>query len=179
MTVPDAAGFHAGELAVQSRAGVGPQAARLAPMVARGQLSAGMAAFVSGVTFAAMTARDSTGRLWVSPLFGAAGFLSATSPTVLQITAPVPDPDPLHRLRSGQPVGLIAMNFMTRRRVRINGSLTSSEEGRLTIAVGQAYGNCPQYIQRRVVERPSVDRRAPLYAGDTLRRSDIRLDRDR
>jgi uncharacterized protein len=170
-----AAGFHAGELAVQRQAGVEAQAARLAPMVAVGQLSTGMAAFVSEATFAAMTARDRTGRLWTSPLVGPPGYLAATSPTPLRITAPLPDADPLHGVPSGQPVGLIAMNFMTRRRVRINGSLTSSEAGRLTIAVGQAYGNCPQYIQRRSVEGPADGLRAPLYAGNTLRSADVRL----
>jgi predicted pyridoxine 5'-phosphate oxidase superfamily flavin-nucleotide-binding protein len=171
----EAAGFHAGELAVQRQAGVEAQAARLTPMVAGGQLSTGMAAFVSEATFAAMTARDRTGRLWASPLVGPPGYLAATSPTTLRITAPLPDADPLHGVPSGQPVGLIAMNFMTRRRVRINGSLTSSEAGRLTIAVGQAYGNCPQYIQRRSVEGPADGRRAPLYSGNALRSSDICL----
>jgi len=57
------AGFHGGELAVQRQARVEAEAARLAPMVARGELRAGMAAFISEATFAAMTARDRTGRL--------------------------------------------------------------------------------------------------------------------
>jgi uncharacterized protein len=172
---PEAAGFHAGEVAVQRQAGVEAQAARLTPMVARGQLTAGMAAFLSETTFAAMTARDRTGRLWTSPLLGPPGYLESTSPTTLRITAPPPDADPLHDAPSGQPVGLIAMNFLTRRRVRINGALTSSEAGRLTIAVGQAYGNCPQYIRRRSVEALPEGRRVPLYAADTLHSSDIRL----
>ena len=172
-----AMGFHSGELAVQRQARVEAQAARLAPMVARGHLRAGMAAFLSEATFAAMAGRDRTGRLWTSPLLGPPGFLQAASPTTLEINTPLPSADPLHGLSGGQPVGLIAINFITRRRVRINGLLASTEAGRLTIDIDQAYGNCPQYIQQRRIhiDGPSNDNRARLYAGNTLRPRDIRL----
>jgi uncharacterized protein len=174
---PAAVGFHSGELAVQRQAGVEAQAARLAPMVARGQLRTGMAAFISEATFAALAARDRTGRLWTSPLLGPPGFLQAASPTTLEINTPLPSADPLHGLSRGQLVGVIAIDFMARRRVRINGLLTSTEAGRLTIDVDQAYGNCPQYIQRRRVhvDGPSNDHRAQLYSGNTLRPKDIHL----
>jgi uncharacterized protein len=170
-------GFHSGELAVQRQAGVEAQAARLAPMVAPGQLRAGVAAFVSEAAFAAMTARDRAGRLWTSPLLGPPGSLRAASPTTLEIATPLPDADPLHGLPSGQPVGLIVMNFMTRRRVRINGLLTSTEGGRLTVDVDQAFGNCPQYIRQRhlPIDGAPNGKHARLYSGNTLRVSDIRL----
>lgn len=170
-------GFHSGELAVQRQAGVEAEAARLAAMVGRGQLRAGMAAFLSEAPFAAITARDGSGRLWTSPLLGPPGFLTAASPTTLQIHTDLPSADPLHGLPTGQPAGVIAMNFLTRRRARINGVLTSTETGALTVDVNQAYGNCPQYIhQRRVdIDGPPADNRARLYSGTTLRPADIRL----
>jgi uncharacterized protein len=171
------AGFHGGELAVQRRAGVEAEATRLAPMVARGQLRSGTAAFISQATFAAMAARDRTGRLWTSPLLGPPGFLHAASPTTLEINTSPARADPLHGLSRGQPVGVVAINFITKRRVRINGSLTSTEAGRLTVDVDQAYGNCPQYIQQRNVHiaGPPDDNRAQLYSGNVLRPADIRL----
>lgn len=174
---PAAVGFHSGELAVQRQAGVEAQAARLAPMVARGQLRTGMAAFVSEATFAALAARDRTGRLWTSPLLGTPGFLRATSPTTLEIDTALPGADPLHGLSRGQLVGVIAIDFMARRRVRINGLLTSTDADRLTIDIDQAYGNCPQYIQQRRVrlEGRATDNRAPVYSGNTLRPADIHL----
>ncbi len=172
-----AAGFHPGELAVQRQAGVEAQAARLAPMLSRGQLRTGTAEFVSTATFAAMAARDRTGRLWISPLLGPSGFLRAASPTTLEINTRLPSADPLHGLRRGQPVGVVVIDFIARRRVRINGSLTSSEAGRLTINVDQAYGNCPQYIQQRRVhiDGPHDDDRAQLYRGTSLRPEDIHI----
>jgi predicted pyridoxine 5'-phosphate oxidase superfamily flavin-nucleotide-binding protein len=169
--------FHGGELAVQRQAGVEAEAARLAPMVARGEIRAGRAAFISEATFAAIAARDRAGRLWTSPLLGPSGFLRAASPTTLEINAPLASADPLHDLPSGQPVGIIAINFIARRRVRINGSLTSTEAGRMTVDVDQAYGNCPQYIQQRDVhiDGPPNDERTRLYSGNILRPKDIRL----
>src|ERR1700726_555622 len=174
---PAAVGFHSGELAVQRQAGVEAEAARLVAMIGRAQLRAGMAAFLSEATVAAMAARDGSGRLWTSPLLGPPGFLEAASQTTLKIHTPLPSADPLHGLSCGQPVGVNAMNFLTRRRVRINGLLTSTEAGALTIDVDQAYGNCPQYIQQRHVhvDGPPDDNRARLYSGNTLRPEDIRL----
>jgi hypothetical protein len=57
--------------------------------------------------------------------------------------------DPLHQLPTHQPIGLIVIEFAARRRVRINGTLSRVSGDGLHIAVEQAYGNCPQYIQSR------------------------------
>lgn len=169
--------FHSGELEVQRQAGVEAEAARLAPMVARGQIRPGIASSISEMTFAAITARDWTGRLWTSPLLGPPGFLHAASTTTLEINASLPSADPLHGLSRGQAVGVIAMDFITRRRVRINGFLTSSEAERLTVDVDQAYGNCPRNIQQRRlhIDGSNTENRARLYSGKALRPTDIRL----
>ena len=80
-------GFHAGELAVQHRAGVTAQAARLAPMLDPAELDGGIARFLADRTFAALTGRDRAGRLWVTPLTGPLGFIKATWPTTLEVSA--------------------------------------------------------------------------------------------
>jgi predicted pyridoxine 5'-phosphate oxidase superfamily flavin-nucleotide-binding protein len=144
-----AAGFHSGELAVQRRAGVEAQAARLRPMMAPGELRGGAPAFLAHATFAALSARDSDGRLWTSPLVGPPGFMAATSPTRLSVRDTLPIGDPLHELPEGQPVGLVVMDFATKRRIRINGTLVATDGGTLEVGVTQAYGNCPQYIHPR------------------------------
>jgi uncharacterized protein len=171
-----ATGFHSGELAVQRRAGVERQAARLSTMVERGELRAGVLPFLAGATFAALTGRDAAGRLWSSPLVGAPGFLVPASPTRLLI-ASTPNPeDPLHDLPVGQPVGLIVMDFAARRRLRINGTLTAADGG-LAIDVVQAYGNCPQYIHpRQPTPAESGDETArSIRRGDALQPDDVDL----
>ena len=160
-----AAGFHAGELAVQRRAGVAAEAARLAPMLEPAELGGGLAAFLAGRTFAVLAARDPDGRLWASPLAGPPGFLAVAPPTGLRVTAAIPAADPLHGLKAGQQAGLIAVEFATRRRARLNGTLTEASDGLLVVDVDQAFGNCPQYIQQRVLERDDGQPAGALLAG--------------
>jgi uncharacterized protein len=152
-----ATGFHAGEVTVQRRAGVEAQAARLAPMLEPAELVGGIARFLAGRTFTALTGRDRAGRLWVTALTGPPGFLDVTSANTLEVVAAVHAGDPLDGLPAGQQVGLVVMEFAARRRVRINGTLIHAGPGRLVIKVEQAYGNCPQYIQQRFLILGSLD----------------------
>ena len=171
-----AVGFHGGELAVQQRAGVQAQAARLSGMVAPTELRGGARDFLAERTLAVITARDATGRLWTSPLTGRPGFLTATSPTTLTVGAAPAPGDPLHRLPPAQPVGMIVIEFATRRRIRINGTLTHSVDDQLVIKVDQAYGNCPQYIQqRRVVPHAPDSFNAGVRSGAALGPDDADL----
>jgi hypothetical protein len=143
--------FHSGELDVQRRAGVSDEAARLQGMLDPAQLGGGAAKFLSQRRFAALTGRDRRRSLWISPLFGPTGFLDGHG-TTLDVHAAPAEADPLHALPVGQPVGLLAVEFAIRRRMRINGLLSEVGPDRLTIDVEQAYGNCPSYIQQRVLE---------------------------
>lgn len=172
-----ATGFHQGELAVQQQAGVQAHAARLAPMVARGELRGGVGAVLAKVPFAALTARDGAGRLWISPLSSTPGFLRIGSATRLLIDTTPPADDPLHALPNGQPIGLVAVDFETRRRVRINGVLSAAGANGLAVDVEQAYGNCPQYIHPRRLEADSspVDHGSNIFHGNRLRPQDVRL----
>lgn len=176
---PAAVGFHSGELAVQQHAGVTTEAARLAPMVGPGELRTGIAGFLAGAEFAVVTGHDRAGRLWTSPLWGPRGFMGARGPGELVIGAQFPAPDPLHLLPAGQSVGVIVIDFVARRRFRVNGVLTRSDDVRLTIAVEQAYGNCPRYIRPRRVMATGSGRQHPSralqYRGELLRENDIRL----
>ena len=123
---PADVGFHAGELAVQRKAGTLAEAARLSPMLDPAELRGGIAAFLADRTFAVITARDSAGRLWTSPLSGSRGFLEVTGPTTLAAHAQLREGDPLHGLPGGQKAGLVVVEFAARRRVRVNGTLTAT-----------------------------------------------------
>ena len=171
---PRDVGYHDGELAVQAQADVSASAARLSGMLAPAELRGGLARFLAARTFAALTARDHAGRLWISPLTGPAGFLEATSPTTLAVHAVPAAGDPLRALRAGQPVGLLVIEFAARRRVRLNGTLTAADGNLLRIEVEQAYGNCPQYIQQRDLEPAAADSPdpGPVRCGSALTRRD-------
>jgi hypothetical protein len=169
------AGFHAGELAVQRQAGVRDDAARLSGMLAATGLSGGVARFLAGRTFLVVTGRDGAGRLWTSPLAGSPGFLEVRSSGELVIHAAFPAGDPLHGIAAGQKAGLTAVEFATRRRVRVNGTLTVTG-GALLVDVEQAYGNCPQYIQQRVLApAPAEQAAGDVRTGTGLDPADVEL----
>jgi len=170
-------GFHDGELAVQRRAGTREEAARLSGMLEPAELRGGIVAFLAQRRFAVITGRDADGRLWSSPLTGPAGFLEAASPSTLAIHARLKEGDPLHGMPAGQPVGLIVVEFATRRRVRVNGTLTVAEADGMVIEVEQAFGNCPQYIHPRVLAQVVFGPGEPgdVWQAAELSKADVAL----
>lgn len=170
-------GFHAGELAVQQRAGVREAADRLAGMLDAPDLTGGLARFLAERTFAAITAPDPDGRLWITPLTGPAGFLRVTGPDTLRVDAR--PGGPLGELVPGRPLGLLAIEFARRRRVRVNGVVTAVDAAGFDVAADQAYGNCPKYIHPRALQAPpGPDVPGPVTAvrcGETLTAADVDL----
>ena len=72
---------------------------------------------------------------------------------------------------------MVVAEFATRRRVRLNGTLAQASDDRLVIEVEQAYGNCPQYIQQRVLAAAPLSQADEDQArhGRTLSSEDIDL----
>jgi len=46
-------------------------------------------------------------------------------------------------------LGMVVIDFATRRRLRINGVVTRADSAGLELQVRETFGNCPKYIQRR------------------------------
>jgi len=168
-------GFHDGELVVQRRAGVAALASRLgAAMLTVPDLSGGASRFLADRDFAVITARDGDHRLWTSPLFAQPGFLDAHDRQLTSHAAPDRG-DPLHGLVADQPVGLIAIEFATRRRLRVNGTLTHADPDGLQITVDQAFGNCPRYIQQRDLVHTARAESDTVLRADALGAEDVAL----
>ncbi|WP_395681798.1 pyridoxamine 5'-phosphate oxidase family protein, partial [Inquilinus sp.] len=112
---------------------------------------------------------DRQGRPWASILSGRPGFLQSPDPRTLTVAARPAYGDPLgDNLALGAPVGLLGIQLETRRRNRMNGTVTESADGRFAVTVGQSFGNCPQYIQARtprfVAEPDSLGAPRPVHA---------------
>lgn len=144
-------GFHEGERAVQRLLGVRHDAVRLEGMLGPGTIGAGTAGFLAERTFVAIAGRDPRGLLWTSPIVGPPGFVEVRTPTLIDVHAVPADGDPLHGLRAGTALGLIAMDYTRRRRFRVNGTLIEAAPDRLRIGIEEAFGNCPQHIPRLTV----------------------------
>ncbi|MEU8378917.1 pyridoxamine 5'-phosphate oxidase family protein [Streptosporangium sp. NPDC048865] len=142
---------HAGELAVQRRAGV--RAAALGSARTRPEVPAVAAEFLERQRMLLIGATGRDGHLWASVLTGPEGFARAVDERTVVIDAVPGERDPLAGLDGGR-IGMLAIEPMSRRRMRVNGTV-SREGGRLVVRTEQAYANCPKYIQaREIVTEP-------------------------
>ena len=74
----------------------------------------------------------------------------------LRVTALPDESDPLYpTLVDGTEVGLLVIDFSTRRRLRLNGSLTRNAGG-FSVLIRQSYANCPRYIPELTLQAPSI-----------------------
>ena len=137
--------YHAGEVAVQARAGVREGAARVANGI-RDFIPPAAAEFLQTQSFVVGAVGDGDGRVWASPLRGPLRLAD-------EQTVAVPA-----NLRGA--VGLVIMDFATRRRMRVNGIA-----GGGLLRVGECYANCPQYIHDHPAPPASAETTdAPLPA---------------
>ncbi len=145
--------FHAGELAVQTRLGELEDGARNGRAIADSILG-GASRFVERQTMVASASVDDEGNAWASILFGQPGFLHVRDERTLELDlsrAAVHADDPLLvDLQHDPRVGLLLIDFATRRRLRINGTVRRSGE-LITVQVEESFPNCPKYIQRRAL----------------------------
>jgi predicted pyridoxine 5'-phosphate oxidase superfamily flavin-nucleotide-binding protein len=173
--------FHAGELAVQERAGGRERAARVGGSI-HGALPPAAKAFLEQRRFVVLATADPGGRPWASILIGSPGFATVADASEVRIdAAPLPG-DPLAgNLLTSPFAGLLAIDLATRRRMRVNGRLEYAAGRPITIRVDQVYSNCPKYIQRRAAEEvmtgttPRLERRAGSLTDrqrDWIRRAD-------
>jgi predicted pyridoxine 5'-phosphate oxidase superfamily flavin-nucleotide-binding protein len=108
-------------------------------------------AFLVRQTMVVVGAKDPEGRVWSSLLTGPRGFLCVRDEQTIAVGArPVPA-DPLATaLHEGDPVGLLAIEFEIRRRMRINGRIAADAGDGFTVHVEEACANCPKYIPAHV-----------------------------
>jgi uncharacterized protein len=152
--------YHAGSRAVQDRVGVREQADHVGRSVGRGIRDVAAAFLELQPLLVAGAADPSTGRVWASPLAGAPGFVRATGPHRVSVTGDRLPSDPLATALAtpGTPVGTIALDPRTRRRMRLNGRLGPTARG-FAIEADQVFANCPKYLQRRESYEIVPDRR--------------------
>ncbi len=146
--------FHEGEARVQERLGVREQIEPWARRVVRPYLPDQHRDFYAQLPFLVVAARDAQDRPWASLLVGEPGFASSPDPGQLRIDALPAEGDALATaLHQASDIGLLGIELATRRRNRVNGSLLDRDTLGFTLAVGQAFGNCPQHITERETRR--------------------------
>jgi predicted pyridoxine 5'-phosphate oxidase superfamily flavin-nucleotide-binding protein len=89
-------------------------------------------------------------------LTGQPGFVHSPDAVSLRVDA-IPDLlDPAGvGFAPGREIGILGLDLSTRRRNRANGHIADRDANGFTVAVGQSFGNCAKYIQRRAVHDAS------------------------
>lgn len=141
--------FHPDELAAQARAGVTAVRSGIRDFMPEQHRS-----FFAALPYLLIAASDSDGWPLATLVEGNPGFVTSPDPATLHVDALPGAGDPAAgMIRVGEEIGLLGIDFGTRRRNRANGIVSGLDPGGFTVAVRQSFGNCPQYIQRRSITR--------------------------
>jgi uncharacterized protein len=145
--------FHLGERVVQFRAGVADQVGEMGRKMLRDHLIQQHIDFYPLLPLIFVGAADPEGSVWASVICGAPGFVHALDSKRLEIGALPALEDPIARgIVPGARVGVVGLQFHSRRRNRLNGPIVSRTEQGFVVAVDQSFGNCPRYIQTRSLQ---------------------------
>jgi ferredoxin-NADP reductase/predicted pyridoxine 5'-phosphate oxidase superfamily flavin-nucleotide-binding protein/ferredoxin len=142
--------FHAGELAAQERAGVRERMNVDARRGIRDYMPEQHRRFFTEQPFMVLSGLDASGQPWATLRVGEPGFVSTPDERTLHIAGRGLPGDPLAAAwQVGALVGGLGIQPATRRRNRVNGVITATDAGALTVSVSQSFGNCAKYIQSR------------------------------
>lgn len=143
--------FHHGELTIQTESGVDERVEKIGNKVIRDHIIDQHKAFFESLPYVFVALQDNDQRPWVSLMQGEPGFINSPESTTLNINAKVVGADELGlQTEQGMPIGIVGLDFSTRRRNRLNGSVKkANQKDLLSIDVTHSFGNCPKYIQLR------------------------------
>ena len=160
---PAPSAWHAGEQALQARAGVRERMAAVGEVVVRDHMPDQHRELFEKLPTLLLGALDAQGQPWATMLAGPPGFVHTPHAQRMDIAAAIDPADPadpvdpvdpvmaaLAAHGTGAPVGVLGLEPHTRRRNRMNGHVVrwGAQQG-LSITVAQSFGNCPKYIQAR------------------------------
>ena len=142
--------WHTGERILQSRAGVEERLAEVGPRVVRDYMPDQHREFFAMLPSIVIGAVAPDGQVWATLRAGQPGFLQSPNPYLLEVASPRDADDPADSgMEDGNAIALLGLDPMTRRRNRLNGTVRRDDARGFGVTVGQSFGNCPQYIQKR------------------------------
>ncbi len=142
--------WHTGERLLQATIGVDARLAEVGPRVVRDYMPDQHRDFFAMLPSIVIGTVAPDGRPWATVRAGHPGFLHSPDPRQLDVTLVRDASDPADPgMEDGNAIGLLGIQPATRRRNRMNGVIHRADAQHFHVAVGQSFGNCPQYIQKR------------------------------
>jgi predicted pyridoxine 5'-phosphate oxidase superfamily flavin-nucleotide-binding protein len=173
--------FHEGELDAQRRAHENGIAARVSKVI-KPIIVAGAVPFIREQSMVLAGSVDSVGQVWASILYGHPGFLDPAPDAkklLIHLDQALPQPnDPLLvNVAERREVGLLLIEFSTRRRLRVNGPVERVGDT-LIVEVAESYAICPKYIQKRdiqILKQTDEDQESAARSGVGLETRHVEL----
>ncbi|HHL42469.1 MAG TPA: pyridoxamine 5'-phosphate oxidase [Hellea balneolensis] len=151
--------FHKGELTIQEHVGETELAARNGRLI-KDKIPSGAASFLHRQRYCALGWKDKNDDIWAGLLSGEPGF-AHMSETGRGLNISIDDQSGAWAsnpsttdIGMGSDLGILFMEYETRRRLRINGNVDFQDVCGMSIAVAEAYPNCAKYIQKREYREP-------------------------
>ena len=168
----DRSPFHHGEIAIQERLGVREKIEAQGRRAVRRYLTPEHRVFFPMLPYVFVASVDAQGRPWASMLVGEPGFVCPTDEVTVSVRARPLYGDPLNQtLVPGAEIALLGVQFHTRRRNRMIGTVGALTPDGFTIDIRQTLGICPQYIQGREISfdrDPLVPEPRPVHGANRL-----------
>lgn len=166
--------FHRGEREIQELTGERGRAILNGRLIAH-SIPAKAMTFLARQQYCVLGWVSPEGDIWSSFVTGRRGLASADEAgTTLSIdlgaeNAPPRCVSPLGAMRKGDHLGVLFIEFATRRRLRVNGQISELSQSGLRLSVAEAFPNCPKYIQRREAnQQPAIPDSADITQGCAL-----------
>lgn len=157
--------FHRGEQQAQENAGYQRVKAAIYPTMPEQHRL-----FYQGLQTFYLTLAGADGYPVAALIQGAQGFIATPDEQHLDISRSALHNLPyLPAIQPGMPFGGLGIDLSNRRRNRVNGVVERIDQHSMRIRVQESFGNCPQYIQRRMLPPPDSRRQPgvePLAALD-------------
>ncbi len=159
--------FHRGERAIQTRLGVRDRIDAVGKRFIRKYMPDQHRSFFEQLATLFVGSTDGEGWPWASVLAGESGFVRSPTKRALLINGqPIPGDRLAANLVVGARLGILGLEFHTRRRNRMNGTVRRLSSDEIGISVDQSFGNCPKYINTRMLV-PIEDAREPGPVTET------------
>ncbi|MEP2651703.1 MAG: pyridoxamine 5'-phosphate oxidase family protein [Paraglaciecola sp.] len=140
--------WHKGEVTIQKLAGTYERMADIGPEFIREFMPQQHRDFFCTLPMIYIGYTDHISQTRASMLFGAANFIQSPSETELIINTQHSLGDYiLDDIKVGGRVGLLGLEFETKRRNRASAIITEINQKNIRLKILQSFGNCPKYIQ--------------------------------
>ncbi|WP_153017250.1 pyridoxamine 5'-phosphate oxidase family protein [Alkalihalobacillus trypoxylicola] len=141
--------YHRGEIEVQEKSSVREEAKKVSKII-RNHIVEVAAKFIEQQVMLIIGLKNKEGFVWSSIVYGNPGFVKVNDEQTLSIFSLPDSTDPVFNgLTIGNTIGILAIEFSARKRMRVNGVITQVNNKGFQIKTTEVYSNCPKFIQSR------------------------------